>query len=73
MLTYWQEVLGRAFELARVTLAFSVMSKRVECERDDLFYLPLDGLVSFLAANLSRQFAIRHDYRLDEYTTYVYR
>jgi SAM-dependent methyltransferase len=73
MLDYWRELLPRAFELARIGLAFNVMSKEVEWEREDLFHLPLDVLSSFVAANLSRRFVIRHDYPLYEYTTYVYR
>jgi hypothetical protein len=49
------------------------MSKQVDWERDDLFHLPLDVMSSFVSANLSRRFVVRHDYPLFEYTTYVYR
>jgi SAM-dependent methyltransferase len=73
MLEYWQDLVPRAFALARVGLAFNVMSSEVDWQREDLFHLPLDVLSSFVTANLSRRFVIRHDYPLYEYTTYVYR
>ncbi len=49
------------------------MSKQVDWERDDLFHLPLDQMADFVCGNLSRNFVIRNDYGLYEYTTYVYR
>ncbi len=73
MLAYFQAVVIRLFAKARIGVAFNVMSKQVDWERDDLFHLPLDILASFLTKNISRDFVIRHDYGLYEYTTYVYR
>jgi len=72
MLEYFQAVIERVFAKARVGIAFNVMSKQVDWERDDLFHLPFDVLASFLVRNLSRHFVFRHDYALYEYTTYVY-
>ena len=54
-------------------IAFNVMSKDVDWERDDLFHLPLSELSSFLSKNLTRRYIIRNDYGLYEYTTYVYK
>jgi hypothetical protein len=54
-------------------LAFNVMSKHVDWERPDLFHLPFDALAQVLARSLTRNFVIRNDYGLYEYTTYVYR
>jgi SAM-dependent methyltransferase len=73
MLAYWQDVLSALFPKARRGIAFDVISTQVDWERDDLFHLPLDELASFLDAHLSRHFAVRHDYGMYEYTTYVYR
>jgi trans-aconitate methyltransferase len=73
MVNFWCELLPPLFALARVGLAFNAMSKQVDWERDDLFHLPLDVMSSFVSANLSRRFVVRHDYPLFEYTTYVYR
>jgi hypothetical protein len=49
------------------------MSTHVDWERDDLFHLPIDKLTAFLVKEASRDFIIRHDYKLYEYTAYVYR
>lgn len=73
MFEYWQTLVPRVFHFARVGIAFNVMSKYVEWERDDLFYLPLDVVASTVNGKLSRHFVIRHDYVLYEYTVYVYK
>jgi SAM-dependent methyltransferase len=73
MLVYAWRLLPRVFELARFGMAFNVMSKHVDWERDDLFHLPYDMLAAFLKAELSRHFLFRADYGLYEYTAYVYR
>lgn len=69
---YVQAMLERAFEIASVGMAFNVMSKHVDWERDDLFHLPFDLLAEFLTRRISRHFVIRNDYGLYEYTVYVY-
>jgi SAM-dependent methyltransferase len=73
MFGFVSSLVVRVFAHARHGIAFNVMSKQVEWEREDLFHLPIDPLADFLARNVSRHFVIRHDYGLYEYTTYVYR
>ena len=73
MFAYTCEMLPRAFAIARQGVAFNVMSKQVDWEREDLFHLPTDALLDFLSRKVSRHIVIRHDYGLYEYTTYVYR
>jgi cyclopropane fatty-acyl-phospholipid synthase-like methyltransferase len=73
MLAYFQRLVQRVFAHAQKGLAFNVMSKQVDWERDDLFHVPFDLLASFLTREVSRHFVFRHDYGLYEYTTYVYR
>jgi SAM-dependent methyltransferase len=73
MWDYARAVLRRTWPTARRGLAFNVISKHVDWERDDLFHLPCDELIAFLKAELSRHCVVRHDYGLFEYTTYVYR
>jgi SAM-dependent methyltransferase len=73
MLIYLKQMLKIIFEKTRIGLAFNVMSKQVEWEREDLFHLPLDTLAHFLTKELTRNFVIRNDYGLYEYTTYVYK
>lgn len=52
-------------------IAFNVMSKDVDWEREDLFHVPLSQLSAWLTQNLTRDFIIRYDYGLYEYTVYI--
>lgn len=72
MLSYFKQLARRVFAQARIGIAFNVMSKQVEWERDDLFHLPFDTLAEFLTKELTRNFVFRNNYGLYEYTTYVY-
>jgi hypothetical protein len=54
-------------------VAFNVMARHVDWMRDDLFHLSLDEMASFACRELSRDFVIRNDYGLYEYTVYVYK
>jgi hypothetical protein len=47
------------------------MSKNVDWEREDLFHVSLDLVSDFLCKNLTRNYIIRNDYGLYEYTVYV--
>ncbi|HYN06465.1 MAG TPA: methyltransferase [Vicinamibacterales bacterium] len=73
MFDYVSSVLRVLFPKARTGLAFTMMSKYVDWERDDLFHVPFDELARFLTQHLTRNFVIRHDYGLYEYTTYLYK
>ena len=73
MEAYFQNMIRTVYGKARKGIAFNVMSKAVDWEREDLFHLSADRLISFLVKNLSRHFVIRNDYGLYEYTTYVYK
>lgn len=73
MFDYFKKVIDVVFTKTNVGLAFNVMSKNVDWERDDLFHLSIDDLTGWLTKNISRNFIIRSDYGLYEYTVYVYR
>ena len=73
MTSYWQRLTSVAFRHCRRGIAFNTMSTIVDWQREDLFHLPFDAMASFVTANLSRDFVVRHDYGAYEYTTYVYR
>lgn len=73
MWLYFKAMIKQVFQFAKKGIAFNVMSSHVDWERDDLFHLSMDQLASFLVKNISRDFVIRNDYQLYEYTTYVYR
>ena len=72
MFAYFKRLVTRVFAQASIGIAFNVMSKHVDWERDDLFHLPFDTLAAFLTKDVTRNFVFRNDYGLYEYTTYVY-
>ena len=73
MFSYFKRVLSCLFKKAKRGLSFNVMSSHVDWEREDLFHLPLDTLIAFMTKELTRDFIIRNDYGLYEYTTYLYK
>lgn len=73
MWQYAQNLLINVFAKCHRGVAFNVMAKAVDWEREDLFHLPMDTLAGFLVKKLSRNFIIKNDYGLYEYTTYIYR
>lgn len=73
MFIFLQNVVIKLFKKARTGIAFNLMSKQVDWERDDLFHMPFDIIAAFLTKEVSRNFVLRHDYRLYEYTTYIYK
>lgn len=73
MWEYFKDMIQVIFKKTNHGIAFNVMSKAVDWERDDLFHLSLDKLVNFLTDKLSRNFVIRNDYGLYEYTVYLYK
>lgn len=70
---FFTRLVTTLFPHVRVGMAFNAMTKHVDWEREDLFHLPFDDLAAFLKRDVSRKFAIRSDYGLYDYTTYVYR
>lgn len=73
MTEFFHSVIIKLWNKCNKGIAFNLMSKHVDWERNDLFHVSLDELGWFLTKNLSRNFVIRNDYKLYEYTTYVYR
>jgi SAM-dependent methyltransferase len=73
MFEYFKQMLRVIFPKVNIGIAFNVMSKAVDWERDDLFHLPTDLLINFLTKELSRHFIIRNDYGLYEYTVYLFK
>jgi SAM-dependent methyltransferase len=73
MTAYMIKLLRLVFSHCRVGVAFNVMSKHVDWEREDLFHVPFDRMAELMRDNLSRHYIFRGDYGLYEYTTYVYR
>lgn len=73
MFGFVRRVVERLWEHTDRGLAFNVMNKHVDWERDDLFHLPFDDVAAWLVGSVSRNIVMRADYGLYEYTTYVYR
>ncbi len=73
MMNFFTNVIKKLWNKCNKGIAFNLMSKHVDWEREDLFHVSLDELGWFLKKNLSRNFIIRNDYKLFEYTTYVYK
>jgi len=71
MFEYFKQVISQMFKMVNKGMAFNVMSKDVDWEREDLFHLPLDVLSGFLCKEISRNYIIRNDYGLYEYTVYI--
>jgi SAM-dependent methyltransferase len=72
MFHYFTDVVVKLFNLANIGLAFNLMSSDVDYERKDLFHVPLNSISDFMCKKLSRNFVIRNDYGLYEYTVYLY-
>jgi len=73
MFDFFSKTVAVLFEKAKKGIAFNVMSNHVDWKRDDLFHVPHDFLMDFVIKNLSRNYVIRNDYGLYEYTVYVYK
>lgn len=73
MWNYFTLVIKKLFDKTNKGIAFNLMSKHVDWEREDLFHVPLDTLANFLTKELTRNYVIRNDYKLYEFTTYVYK
>ena len=71
MWEYFTKLVTLVYEKSSEGIAFNVMSKNVDWEREDLFHVSHDLLSDFLCKNLSRNYIFRNDYGLFEYTVYV--
>jgi len=73
MWDYFTKLISLVSDKSNKGFAFNVMSKNVDWEREDLFHVSLDLLSGFLCKHLTRDFVIRNDYGLYEYTVYVFK
>jgi SAM-dependent methyltransferase len=71
MFTFFSQMINQVYKACRKGFSFNVMSSHVDWQRDDLFHLELDKLVSYLTQNYNRNIVIRMDYGLYEYVVYV--
>jgi SAM-dependent methyltransferase len=72
MFEYFCTMIKKTISHAQKGIAFNVRSKQVDHEDEDLFHLSLDRLAWFLTKEVSKNFIIRNDYGIEEYTVYLY-
>jgi SAM-dependent methyltransferase len=70
---FLKECLIKSFKIANFGIAFNLMRIDVDFKRDDLFYVSFDTLNTFIKKNLSKNFIFRADYKLYEFTTYIFK
>ena len=68
-----ENTIKNAWYQVRRGLAFNVMSKVVDWERDDLLHVPMDDSVRLLHGLAGRNVRVRADYGLYEYTSYAFK
>ena len=73
MWDYFTKMISIIYNKCNKGFSFNVMSKNVDWEREDLFHVSHDALSQFLCQNLTRDYVIRNDYGLYEYTVYVFK
>jgi SAM-dependent methyltransferase len=73
MFVYFEKMIEKIYSYCNKGIAFNVMSKQVDWEIDTLFHVPMDDMANFLTKKISRNFVIRNDYGLYEYTVYLYK
>jgi SAM-dependent methyltransferase len=69
--TMVHDTLRAVWQSVRIGLSFNVMSKHVDWEREDLFHWPLDDIMAFCKASLSKHVSLRLDYGLWEASAIV--
>lgn len=70
---FFKECLLKSFKIANVGVAFNLMRNDVDFKREDLFYSSFDKLNIFIKKKLSKNFIFRADYKLFEFTTYIFK
>jgi SAM-dependent methyltransferase len=73
MWEFFRSTLTRIWPFVRRGMAFNVMSKAVDWERDDLFHAAMDDVARLLHSLAGRNIVLRADYGLYEYTAYAWR
>lgn len=68
-----QQIVRRMYDACDRAIAFNLMSDHVDFRSPKLFYANPGRVLDFCRRELSRAVALRHDYPLYEFTTYVYR
>jgi SAM-dependent methyltransferase len=73
MENFFIQMITKVNQISKCGFAFNLMSKDVSWRRKDLFYYDYNKLSELLTKKISRNFIFRYDYKLFEYTTYVFK
>lgn len=73
MWSFVRKTVAALYRRVKIGVAFNAMSSHTDWQRQDLFHLPLDKLAAFLVRHVTRDFIIRNDYGLYEYTVYLFK
>lgn len=73
MFNYLEKMIVSIFKSCTKGMAFNLMSKQVDWEVETLFHVPIDDIANLLTKKITRNFIVRNDYGLYEYTVYVYK
>jgi SAM-dependent methyltransferase len=73
MLGFAERLIAAAFAMARIGIAFNLVSAHLDWVGEYLFHCPFDVVAQYLHRNLSDRYTIRADYGLPDYTVYLYR
>ena len=73
MFEFFKSIIKKVYHSCEKGIAFNVMSDCVDFKKDGAFHLPLSELCDFIVSDLTRDFVVRHDYGLYEYTVYVFK
>src|SRR6185436_16157292 len=73
MWSFMESTLRHVWPYVRRGVAFNLMSKIVDWEREDLFHVGFDDCARFLQQLAGRRVRFRADYGLYEYTAYAYK
>ena len=63
----------KMFSKCKKGIAFNLMSSYVNFHAENLFYKSPSEMISYIMSNLSENFILNHNYRIYEYTLYVYK
>jgi SAM-dependent methyltransferase len=73
MLVFLKNVTKKIFNLSHKGIAFNLLAPFPDWKNKKNFYPSLDVILKFITLNLSKNIVINHNYKLFEYTIYVYK
>ena len=66
-------IILKMWELTKRGMAFTFLTDAVDYKNPDLYYCSPTKIFNYLRKNISRYIVLRHDYKLFEFTVYVYK